>query len=44
MLQKLFGLLDDGKLQPGEEELIGTTFFGEEDVEDVPSWLQEQIK
>ena len=44
MLQKLFGLLDDGKLQPGEEELIGTRFFGEEDFEDVPSWIQEQIK
>lgn len=41
MLQKLFGSLEDeGKLQPGEEELIGTRIFGDEDFENVPYWIQ----
>ena len=44
MLKYLFGSKDEGKLQPGEEELIGTRFFGEEDFEDVPPWIQWQIK
>ena len=43
MLKDLFGSKDDGKLQPGEEGLIGTRFFDEEDFDNVPSWVQEQI-
>ncbi len=43
MLQKLFGSEDDGKLKPGEEELIGTRFFDEEDFYKVPHWVQDQI-
>ena len=44
MLKKFFGTEDDGLLQPGEEELIGTRFFGEDDFENVPAWIQGQIK
>ena len=44
MLKKFFGSNDEEKnLQPGEEELIGTRFFGEEDFDDVPTWIQQQI-
>ena len=43
MLKKLFGSEDDGKLQPGDEELIGTSIFGDDDFENVPDWIQKQI-
>ena len=45
MLQKFFGSSDkEKKLQPGEWELIGTRFFGEEDFENVSPWVRQQIK
>ena len=45
MLKKLFGLLEDEKkLQPGEWETIGTRFFGEEDFDNVPHWIQKRIR
>ena len=43
MLKKLFGSDDEGKLQLGKEELIGTRLFDEEDFGNVPHWVQEQI-
>ena len=43
MLKNLFGSEDEGKLQPGEEELIGTSIFGDDDFENVPDWIQKQI-
>ena len=44
MLKKLFGLEDEKKLQPGEWETIGTRFFGEEDFDNVPQWIQKRIQ
>ena len=44
MLKKLFGLDDEKKLRPGEWETIGTRFFGEEDFDNVPDWVQKQIR
>ena len=48
MLQKLFQELlsseQEKRLQYGEEQLIGTRFFGEEDFDDVPAWVQQQIR
>ena len=45
MLKKLFDLLEDEKkLQPGEWETIGTRFFGEEDFDNVPRWIQKRIR
>ena len=43
MLKKLFGLEDEKKLQPGEWEIIGTRFFGEEDFDNVPQWIRKRI-
>ena len=44
VLGNLFSSKQGQKSQADEWEVIGTRFFGEEDFENVPPWIQEQIQ
>ena len=44
VLGNLFSSKQEQKPQADEWEVIGTRFFGEEDFENVPPWIQEQVQ
>lgn len=44
MLGNLFSSNQDQKPQADEWEVIGTRFYGEEDFENVPPWIQKQVQ
>ena len=44
VLGNLFSSKQDQKSQTDEWEVIGTRFYGEEDFENVPPWIQKQVQ